>query len=360
MSLLEVRDLTTSFRTANGEITAVEDVSFDLEAGEILGIVGESGSGKSVTALTIMGLLPRPPARIRRGSIGFNGQDLLTLSDRAMQRLRGPGMAMVFQEPMTSLNPVLTIGQQIIETVQAHERLSGRDAFARAVAMLDKVGIPSASSRMSDYPHQLSGGQRQRVMLAIALVCRPQLLIADEPTTALDVTIQAQILDLIMDLRDEFGMAVMLITHNMGVIAETADRVMVMYAGRVVEQAPVADLFDQPRHPYTRGLLACVPTLDQEQSRLIAIPGNLPEPARRPEGCRFRGRCGFEVDACASQTPPLRLLAPANAVTHSTGQSATHPAAGHSAADPASHPTGQSAAVPAAHSTACIRAEDIA
>jgi oligopeptide/dipeptide ABC transporter ATP-binding protein len=312
MSLLEVRNLTTSFRTGSGEITAIEDVSFDLDAGEILGIVGESGSGKSVTALAIMGLLPQPPARVRQGSIRFDGQDLLTLSDRAMQRLRGPGIAMVFQEPMTSLNPVFTIGQQVMETIQAHESLSARDAFARAVEMLEKVGIPSAAARMADYPHQLSGGQRQRVMLAIALVCRPKLLIADEPTTALDVTIQAQILDLIMDLRDEFRMAVMLITHNMGVIAETADRVMVMYAGRIVEQARVAAIFDQPLHPYTSGLLACVPTLGQEQPRLVAIPGNLPEPSRRPEGCRFRGRCTQEVSACRDATPSLRLLAEAH------------------------------------------------
>ena len=208
-----------------------------------------SGSGKSVTALAIMGLLPRPPARIGAGSILFEGQELLGMSDRAMQRLRGPGIAMVFQEPMTSLNPVFTIGEQIMETIRAHERLSQRESFVRAVEMLEKVGIPSASARMTDYPHQLSGGQRQRVMLAIALVCRPRLLIADEPTTALDVTIQAQILDLLMDLRDEFGMAIMMITHNMGVIAETADRVLVMYAGRVVEQAAVGRLFDQPMHP---------------------------------------------------------------------------------------------------------------
>ncbi|HET6606284.1 MAG TPA: ABC transporter ATP-binding protein, partial [Rhodopila sp.] len=238
MSLLELEGLTTAFRTGSGLVTAVEDISFSLDKGEILGIVGESGSGKSVTALAIMGLLPKPPAKILAGQIRFEGQDLLRLSDRAMQRMRGPGVAMVFQEPMTSLNPVFTIGDQIIETIRAHESISPRDAFGRAVEMLARVGIPSPDQRMSDYPHQLSGGQRQRVMLAIALVCRPKLLIADEPTTALDVTIQAQILDLLMDLRDEFGMAIMLITHNMGVIAETADRVMVMYAGRVVEQAP--------------------------------------------------------------------------------------------------------------------------
>ena len=312
MTLLEVRNLTTSFRTSGGEVTAVEDVSFTLEKGEILGIVGESGSGKSVTALAIMGLLPRPPARILGGSINFEGQDLLKLSDRAMQRLRGPGIAMVFQEPMTSLNPVFTIGEQIMETIQAHETLSQRDSFARAVKMLDKVGIPSAASRMKDYPHQLSGGQRQRVMLAMALVCQPRILIADEPTTALDVTIQAQILELLMDLRDEFGMAIVMITHNMGVIAETADRVMVMYAGRMVEQAPVTRLFDHPLHPYTSGLLSCVPTLDQDQDRLVAIPGSLPEPSNRPPGCRFSARCVHAIPACGEATPPLESYEPAH------------------------------------------------
>jgi oligopeptide/dipeptide ABC transporter ATP-binding protein len=308
MSLLDVRDLTTSFRTGSGEVTAIENVSFSLEKGEILGIVGESGSGKSVTALAIMGLLPRPSARILGGSIQFENQDLLTLSDRSMQRLRGPGMAMVFQEPMTSLNPVFTVGEQIMETIRAHESLSQKDSFARAVGMLEKVGIPSASTRMADYPHQLSGGQRQRVMLAIALVCRPRLLIADEPTTALDVTIQAQILDLLMDLRDEFGMAIIMITHNMGVIAETADRVMVMYAGRAVEHAPVGRLFDHPMHPYTRGLLSCVPTLDQDQDRLVAIPGNLPEPSRRPAGCRFSARCVHVIPACSDAIPLLQTI----------------------------------------------------
>ncbi len=310
MSLLEVRDLTTAFRTGSGEVTAIENVSFSLEKGEVLGIVGESGSGKSVTALAIMGLLPRPPARILGGSITFENRDLLQLSDRAMQRLRGPGIAMVFQEPMTSLNPVFTIGEQIMETIRAHETLSQKATFARAVEMLEKVGIPSATSRMTDYPHQLSGGQRQRVMLAIALVCRPRLLIADEPTTALDVTIQAQILDLLLDLRDEFGMAIMMITHNMGVIAETADRVLVMYAGRAVEQAPVTRLFDHPLHPYTSGLLSCVPTLDQDQDRLVAIPGSLPEPSRRPAGCRFSARCIHAIPACGEGIPPLRNFEP--------------------------------------------------
>ncbi len=306
MTLLSVANLTTTFRTGSGEAAAIEDISFDLREGEILGIVGESGSGKSVTALTIMGLLPSPPARVAAGSVVFRGQDLIHLPDAAMRRVRGPGIAMVFQEPMTSLNPVFTIGEQIIETISAHERLSQRALFARALEMLEKVGIPSAATRMTDYPHQLSGGQRQRVMLAIALSCRPKLLIADEPTTALDVTIQAQILDLIMDLRDEFGMAIIIITHNMGVIAETADRVLVMYAGRVIEEAPVATLFDQPLHPYTRGLLSCVPTLETRRPRLEAIPGTLPEPGRRPPGCRFAPRCPRAIQACTEATPFLQ------------------------------------------------------
>jgi peptide/nickel transport system ATP-binding protein/oligopeptide transport system ATP-binding protein len=306
--LLSVANLTTAFATARGEITAVEDISFSLDEGEILGVVGESGSGKSVTALSIMGLLPQPPARIAAGEIRFGGEVLTKLSDARMQRIRGPGIAMVFQEPMTSLNPVFTIGEQVMETIRAHERLPQRALYARALEMLEKVGIPSAARRMTDYPHQLSGGQRQRVMLAIALACRPRLLIADEPTTALDVTIQAQILDLIMDLRDEFGMAVLIITHNMGVVAETADRVLVMYAGRIVEEAPVASLFDRPLHPYTEGLLECVPSLEQDRDRLIAINGTLPDPVHRPPGCCFAPRCRHAIAACTSAVPPLTAI----------------------------------------------------
>ena len=305
MSLLELRGLTTTFQTAQGEISAIEDISFELNAGEILGIVGESGSGKSVTALTIMGLLPQPPARVAAGSVRFAGEELTTASSNRMEKIRGAGIAMVFQEPMTSLNPVFTIGEQIMETVRAHERMSASAQRERAIEMLDRVGIASATKRLNDYPHQFSGGQRQRVMIAMALACRPKLLIADEPTTALDVTIQAQVLDLLMDLRDELGMAVMIITHNMGVIAEVADRVLVMYAGRIVEQSPAAGLFDAPQHPYTKGLLACVPTLQQDRHRLIAIPGSLPEPARRPPGCRFAPRCTYRIEACRTAIPPL-------------------------------------------------------
>jgi peptide/nickel transport system ATP-binding protein/oligopeptide transport system ATP-binding protein len=307
VTLLDVQGLTTAFMTGRGEITAIEDVSFSLKEGEILGIVGESGSGKSVTALTIMGLLPTPPARIAAGSVKFQGQELTRFSAREMQRIRGPGIAMIFQEPMTSLNPVFSIGDQIMETIRAHETLPAAGLRKRAIDMLDKVGIPSAARRLDDYPHQMSGGQRQRVMIAIALACNPKLLIADEPTTALDVTIQAQILDLLMDLRDEFRMAIMIITHNMGVIAETADRVLVMYAGRVIEEAPVARIFDHPVHPYTRGLLECVPSITEDRARLIAIPGTLPDPARRPPGCRYSVRCRYAQPACSESLPPLIL-----------------------------------------------------
>jgi peptide/nickel transport system ATP-binding protein/oligopeptide transport system ATP-binding protein len=307
VTLLDVQGLTTAFMTGRGEITAIEDVSFSLKEGEILGIVGESGSGKSVTALTIMGLLPQPPARIAAGKVLFQGQELTKLSSREMQRIRGPGIAMIFQEPMTSLNPVFSIGDQIMETIRAHESLPAAALRKRAIDMLDKVGIPSAARRLDDYPHQMSGGQRQRVMIAIALACNPKLLIADEPTTALDVTIQAQILDLLMDLRDEFRMAIMIITHNMGVIAETADRVLVMYAGRVIEEAPVARIFDHPVHPYTRGLLECVPSITEERARLIAIPGTLPDPARRPPGCRYSVRCRYAQPSCSEALPPLIL-----------------------------------------------------
>jgi oligopeptide/dipeptide ABC transporter ATP-binding protein len=307
VNLLDVQGLTTAFMTGRGEITAIEDASFSLKEGEILGIVGESGSGKSVTALTIMGLLPTPPARIAAGSVKFQGQELTKLSSREMQRIRGPGIAVIFQEPMTSLNPVFSIGDQIMETIKAHENLPAATLRKRAIDMLDKVGIPSAARRLDDYPHQMSGGQRQRVMIAIALACNPKLLIADEPTTALDVTIQAQILDLLMDLRDEFRMAIMIITHNMGVIAETADRVLVMYAGRVIEEAPVARIFDHPVHPYTRGLLECVPSITEDRARLIAIPGTLPDPARRPPGCRYSVRCRHALPSCSEALPPLIL-----------------------------------------------------
>ncbi len=313
MSLLAIEALTVAFRSERGEATAVEDVSLSLEPGEILGVVGESGSGKSVTALSVMGLLPEPAARVVGGRVVFEGQVLTGMAERRLRRIRGPGIGMVFQEPMTSLNPVFSIGEQITETLAAHAHQPGgeRDSGKRrdrAVEMLERVGIPSAARRLSDYPHQLSGGQRQRVGIAMALACRPRLLIADEPTTALDVTIQAGILDLLLDLREQLGMAVLLITHNMGVIAEVADRVAVMYAGRVVEQAPVERLFAAPGHPYTRALLGCVPTLDDDRARLASIPGTLPDLWSRPPGCRFAPRCGLRVDACDAGAPPLLPL----------------------------------------------------
>src|SRR5580693_7703764 len=306
MALLEVRDLQTHFRTPEGINRAVDGVSFDVDEGETLAIVGESGCGKSVTSMSLMRLIPEPPGKIA-GSVRFQGRDLLKLSDREMRAIRGNDISMIFQEPMSSLNPVLTVGRQIGETLRIHQGLDKQAAEARAIEMLTLVGIPEPRRRVREYPHQLSGGQRQRVMIAIALACTPKLLIADEPTTALDVTIQAQILDLLLDLRDELGMAIMIITHNMGVIAETADRVLVMYAGRVVEEAPVARVFDRPLHPYTQGLLECVPSLTDATERLVAIPGTLPDPARRPPGCRFAVRCRHAMPACTASLPELSI-----------------------------------------------------
>ena len=305
MTLLSVRDLRVQFGGGAGAITAVDSVSFDIAEGEVLGIVGESGSGKSVTALSIMGLLPQPPARIGAGSIWFEGENILTYSERELRNLRGPGIGMIFQEPMTSLNPVFTIGDQLMETIRVHERISPRARRERAVEMLTKVGIAAPERRLADYPHQLSGGMRQRVMIAMALACRPKLLIADEPTTALDVTIQQQILELLLDLREEFRMAIMIITHNMGVVAEVADRVIVMYAGKIVERAGVKALFEHPSHPYTRGLLESIPSLEDDRQRLKTIPGALPNPAAPPPGCRFEPRCGFRLEACRVAVPPL-------------------------------------------------------
>jgi peptide/nickel transport system ATP-binding protein/oligopeptide transport system ATP-binding protein len=303
--LLQVRNLTTVFGTPTGEVAAIEDVGFDLAAGEVLGIVGESGSGKSVTALSVMGLLPEPPARIDSGSIRFEGEDLLGASRKRRRALRGAAMGMVFQEPMTSLNPVFTIGDQIVEAVRAHSPLGAAAAREIAIGLLARVGIPSPQQRMSAFPHQLSGGMRQRVMLAIALAAGPRLLIADEPTTALDVTIQAQLLDLLGDLRRQTGMAVLIITHNMGVIAEFADRVLVMYAGRVVEEAPVEALFDAPFHPYTKGLLASTPSLERDEPRLRTIPGTLPGIDAKGPGCAFAPRCQRSVAACSHVRPEL-------------------------------------------------------
>ena len=307
--LLSVRNLTTAFATDRGQAIAVDDVSLTVAPGEALGVIGESGSGKSVAALSILGLLARPPARVLAGQAWFEGEDLLALPARRLRQIRGRRIGMIFQEPMTSLNPVLPIGEQIAETVRLHQALGAEAARRRAVDLLDRVGIASAARRVDDYPHQLSGGMRQRAMIAIALACSPTLLIADEPTTALDVTVQAQILDLLRDLQRDMGMAVLLITHNIGVIADFADRVVVMYAGRVCETAPVEAIFDSPRHPYTSGLLAAAPALDHRRPRLQTIPGTLPDPTDRSLGCRFAPRCPLAEPACAADRPPELSLA---------------------------------------------------
>jgi peptide/nickel transport system ATP-binding protein len=305
--LLAIRDLTVQFRVDTGWVTAIEGVSIEIGEGDCVGVVGESGSGKSVTALSILRLHDRAATRIRSGSITFRGQDLLRSSDRALRRIRGSEIAMIFQDPMSSLNPVLTISDQIAETLAQHQNMSATAARQRAVELLDLVRIPDARRRAGDYPHQLSGGMRQRVMVAMAIACRPRLLIADEPTTALDVTIQAQILELLRELRRELGMSVMLISHDLGVIAEFAQSVVVMYAGRVVEQAPVAELFRRPVHPYTIGLMEAVPKLDGDATRLSAIPGRIPGPQEDIRGCRFAPRCSFVLDRCLQAPPPIEL-----------------------------------------------------
>ena len=313
MALLEVDSLQIHFRTPAGINRAVDGLSFQVEQGETLAIVGESGCGKSVTSLALLRLIPDPPGRIA-GSIRFLGRDILSLSDREMRAIRGNDISMIFQEPMSSLNPVLTIGWQIRETLRLHQGLDRAAARARAEEMLSLVGIPEPRRRLRDYPHQMSGGMRQRVMIAIALACNPKLLIADEPTTALDVTIQAQILDLMLDLKRRIGAAIILITHDMGVVAEVAERVVVMYAGRKVEEAPVADLFRTPRHPYTRGLLGAVPRLgsgsDGTDRRLVEIPGLVPQLTRRIDGCIFAERCASAIDICRKVAPGLEAKAP--------------------------------------------------
>ena len=316
--LLSVRGLRVEFAvTGKRTLVAVDGVDLDVRAGETVGIVGESGSGKSVTALALMGLLPKPPARIPAGSVAFDGRDLLALPEREMRRIRGAAISMIFQEPMTSLNPVFTVGDQLEETLKVHERFGAVERRKRAVALLEKVGIAAAARRINDYPHQLSGGMRQRVMIAMAIACNPTLLIADEPTTALDVTIQAQILDLMQELKDRLGMAVMLITHAMGVVAEVAQKVVVMYAGQVVEEAPVHELFARPKHPYTQGLIRSIPRIDlaaTHKVRLEAIPGTVPKLIEPRDGCRFAERCKYVESACRTATPPLREISPRHKV----------------------------------------------
>jgi oligopeptide/dipeptide ABC transporter ATP-binding protein len=334
MALLEVRDLKTHFFTREGVVQAVDGVSFDVEKGKTLGIVGESGCGKSVTALSIMGLIPKPPAKIVGGQVLFEGKDLTQLDDRQLQNVRGRQVAMIFQDPMTSLNPTLKIRTQITETLDRHFGMSKDEARKRAIELLEEVRIPRAAERLDDYPHRFSGGMRQRVMIAIALSCNPKLLIADEPTTALDVTIQAQILDLLDELRREHEMAMILITHDMGVVAETADDIAVMYAGQIVEYTNSLELFDHPEHPYTEALLGALPQLEGDEQeiregRLTSIPGRPPDLINPPEACRFGARCPYAhyEDSCTVHQPELREIRPGHLVrtAHPTSERVGEP-----------------------------------
>ncbi|HEY6981715.1 ABC transporter ATP-binding protein [Reyranella sp.] len=316
-TLLDIRGLKTWFATDDGMVRAVDGIDLSINRGETVGVVGESGCGKTVTARSILKLIDMPPGRFEGGQILWQGRDLLPLDAADMDRIRAREIAIVFQEPMTSLNPVYTVGDQIAEVLREHEKLTRRKAIDRAVEMLSLVNIPNAKARVHDYPHQFSGGMRQRVMIALALSCRPKLLIADEPTTALDVTIQAQILELMQEMKSRFGMAIMLITHAMGVVAETCQRVIVMYAGKVVEEAPVAALFGSPRHPYTQGLIRSIPRVDRaatHKERLEAIPGTVPSLLDPPPGCRFAQRCRFATDVCRQAMPPLKQVGPGHFV----------------------------------------------
>jgi oligopeptide transport system ATP-binding protein len=304
--LLQVRNLTTRFNTERGRLDAVDQVSFDIDPGETVAIVGESGSGKSVTALSIMRLIPSPPGRIESGEVIFAGQDLFKLDDAAMRAVRGNTIAMIFQEPMSSLNPALTVGMQVAEPLNLHHGSPWARALDHAKELLGRVRIPDAASRLTSYPHQYSGGMRQRVMIAMALACQPRLIIADEPTTALDVTVQAQILDLLKELTRETGSSLLLITHDLGIVARYADRVAVMYAGRIVEAAPAMQLYKRPRHPYTVGLMASIPRLDSDAGRpLVPIDGQPPDLAQLPPGCAFSPRCRIATDPCRASRPPL-------------------------------------------------------
>jgi oligopeptide/dipeptide ABC transporter ATP-binding protein len=310
--LLNIQGLQTHFYTEAGTVRAVDGVSLLVRKGETLGIVGESGCGKSVTALSVLRLIPNPPGKIVGGTIHLEGRDLLKLPENEMRKVRGASISMIFQEPMTSLNPVFTVGDQIAEGIRLHQRLSKRESWNKAIEMLRLVRIPDPDRRVKEYPHQMSGGMRQRVMIAMALSCNPQLLIADEPTTALDVTIQAQILELLNQLKAEMGMAVMLITHDLGVVADTAARVAVMYAGRVVEEAPVMEIFTSPKHPYTQGLLASIPRIEKSERRprLQAIPGMVPDMLDLPRGCKFQARCTKLFEPCSGEEPELKSVAP--------------------------------------------------
>ena len=312
--LLALHDLKTYFYTDEGVARAVDGVSYVVKRGETLGVVGESGCGKSVTALSVMRLIPDPPGKITQGRIVFEGQDLVTLPDEEMRKIRGNRIGMIFQEPMTSLNPVFTVGDQIVEAVMLHRGQSYPEAREHAIGMLRKVGIPSPESRVDDYPHQMSGGMRQRVMIAMALSCDPRLLIADEPTTALDVTIQAQILELMRQLQDELGMSILLITHDLGVVAQNAHHVGVMYAGKMVEYSDTREVFGNPRHPYTVGLFRSIPKLGVKVAKLDTIPGTVPSALEFPAGCRFHNRCPFATEKCSAEEPPLLEIAPGHTV----------------------------------------------
>lgn len=303
--MLSVQDLKVYFQADEGLSRAVDGVSFDIEAGETVCLVGESGCGKSVSALTIMGIIPQPPGKIMGGKVLFNGKDLLSMKEEEMQKIRGNHIAMVFQEPMTSLNPVFTIGDQIEEAIKIHERIDENEMRQRIIQALKDVGIPSPEQRINDYPHQLSGGQRQRVMIAMALACSPDLVIADEPTTALDVTIQAQILNLFKELQKKRRMSLLYITHDLGVVAKIADHIYVMYAGIIVEEGAAKDIFHNPCHPYTQGLLASLPSHSKRGRKLYSIPGTVPDPAHKPEGCPFHPRCAFAIDSCRNQFPNM-------------------------------------------------------
>ncbi|MCT4663541.1 MAG: ABC transporter ATP-binding protein [Tissierellales bacterium] len=314
--ILKVENLITKFHMKAGVVNAVNGVDFELNEGEVVALVGESGSGKSVTSLSVMGLIPTPPGEIAGGKIIFDGEDLLSKTKREMQDLRGNKLSMIFQEPMTSLNPVFTIGKQISESLIRHKKLKKKEAMKKTIKMLEAVGIPSPEERVKQYPHELSGGMRQRIMIAIALVCEPKLLIADEPTTALDVTIQAQILDLMIRLKEEFNTSILLITHDLGVVAEVADRVVVMYCGRVVETATVEELFEKPLHPYTFGLIESIPKIDEEVDRLFMIDGNVPNPLNMPAGCPFKSRCSRKIKKCDLEVPNMKNINGRNVRCH--------------------------------------------
>lgn len=306
--LLEVEHLSTEFSTRRGPVRAIRDVSFNIDKGEILALVGESGSGKSVTSLSIMGLLSSNGRVVEGSKIMFDGIDLLKQSERQMQHIRGNRISMIFQEPMTSLNPIFTVGDQILESINLHTKLNKHEAQEKLLELMNMVGIPNPSKRIHDYPHQMSGGMRQRIMIAIAMACQPQLLIADEPTTALDVTIQAQILDLLYRMREQFNVSVLLITHDLGVVAEAADRVAVMYCGRIVEEGTTKEILTDPKHPYSFGLLKSIPRLDENSERLFMIPGMVPPPEEVPAGCAFADRCEFASEACRNNLPELQTI----------------------------------------------------